>query len=62
MRTSLQIVLAAFALAASTMLRLHGQEPAFDLIIRGGHIVDGTGNPWFAGDIGIRSDRIAAVG
>src|SRR4030095_3232734 len=27
-----------------------------------GHIIDGTGNPWFAGDVGIRGDRIAAVG
>ena len=38
------------------------QQPAFDLLIRGARIVDGTGNPWFAGDIGIRGDRIVAVG
>jgi len=41
---------------------LAAQTPAYDLIIRGGQIVDGTGNPWFAGDVGIRGDRIAAVG
>jgi N-acyl-D-aspartate/D-glutamate deacylase len=34
----------------------------FDLLIRGGHIVDGAGNPSFLGDIGIRNDRIAAMG
>jgi N-acyl-D-aspartate/D-glutamate deacylase len=34
----------------------------FDLVIRGGRIVDGTGNPSFLGDIGIRNDRIAAMG
>ncbi len=34
----------------------------YDLIIRGGRIVDGTGNPWFFGDVAIRGDRIAAVG
>ena len=62
MRTYLQSVLAAFAIGAGAIVWLHGQEPAFDLIVRGGHIVDGTGNPWFAGDVGIRGDRIAAVG
>ncbi|HVP48347.1 MAG TPA: D-aminoacylase [Bryobacteraceae bacterium] len=34
----------------------------FDLLIRGGRIVDGAGNPSFLGDIGIRNDRIAAMG
>src|SRR6185436_18058218 len=62
MRTYLQAVLAAFVIAATAVTWLHGQEPAFDLIVRGGRIVDGTGNPWFAGDVGIRGDRIAAVG
>ncbi len=37
-------------------------EAAFDLVIRDGKIVDGTGNPWFAGDVGIRGDRIVAIG
>ena len=39
----------------------HPTEP-FDILIRGGKIVDGTGNPWFKGDLAIRGDRIAAVG
>ena len=34
----------------------------FDIIIRGGKIVDGTGGPWFPGDVGLEGDRIAAVG
>ncbi|MEI8380499.1 MAG: D-aminoacylase [Planctomycetota bacterium] len=38
-----------------------GAEP-FDLVIRNGRIVDGTGNPWFYGDIAIRGKRIVAVG
>ena len=33
-----------------------------DLAIRGGRLVDGTGGPWFAGDLGIAGDRIVAVG
>jgi N-acyl-D-amino-acid deacylase len=34
----------------------------FDILIRGGKIVDGTGNPWFLGDVAIQGDRIAAIG
>jgi N-acyl-D-amino-acid deacylase len=34
----------------------------FDVLIANGRIVDGTGNPWFYGDIGIRGDTIAAIG
>ena len=34
----------------------------YDVILRGGRIVDGSGNPWFKGDLAIRGDRIAAVG
>jgi N-acyl-D-amino-acid deacylase len=36
--------------------------PAFDLVIANGRIVDGTGAPWFRGDIGIVGDRIEAIG
>jgi N-acyl-D-amino-acid deacylase len=34
----------------------------FDLILSGGRIVDGTGNPWYRSDIGITGDRIVAIG
>jgi N-acyl-D-amino-acid deacylase len=34
----------------------------FDLVIAHGHIVDGTGSPWYSGDLGIRDGRIAAIG
>src|SRR5687767_10965837 len=33
----------------------------FDVVIENGRIVDGTGNPWTYGDVGIRGDRIVAV-
>src|SRR5688572_14720289 len=33
----------------------------FDIVIHGGQIIDGTGNPWFYADIGIRNGKIAAV-
>jgi len=50
------------AVAAALVTAVHAQQPAYDLIIRGGHIVDGTGNPWFSADVGVRGDRIAAIG
>ena len=51
---------------------LHARRPAvtrtpaprdtLDLLIRNGRIIDGTGSPWYAGDVGIRAGRIAAIG
>jgi N-acyl-D-aspartate/D-glutamate deacylase len=38
------------------------QDDSYDLVLRNGRIVDGTGNPWFAGDVAIRGDRIVAIG
>ena len=50
---ALLLILSAFAFAA---------DSPFDLVITNGHIVDGTGSPWYSGDIGIRDCRIAAIG
>jgi N-acyl-D-amino-acid deacylase len=47
-------------LAACLVLPLPAQE--FDLVLRGGRLVDGTGAPARTGDIALRGDRIAAVG
>lgn len=41
---------------------LFAQPARFDILITGARIVDGTGGPWFYGDVGIRGDTIAAVG
>lgn len=43
------------------LLALPEREPEYDLVIRNGRIVDGTGNSWFRGDIAVKGDRIVAV-
>jgi len=46
---------AAHALAQSSAI-------TFDLVITNGHIIDGTGSPWYSGDVGIRDGKVAAIG
>jgi len=51
----------------AALLALHGtassqESKPFDLVITNGHIVDGTGSPWYSGDVGIRDGRVAAIG
>jgi len=53
--------LAVILLLAVTSWAASAQKP-FDIIITHGHIIDGTGSPWYTGDIGIRDGRIAAIG
>jgi N-acyl-D-amino-acid deacylase len=38
-----------------------GQQ-LYDVIIRNGHIIDGTGSPWYSADVGVRDGRVAAIG
>jgi N-acyl-D-amino-acid deacylase len=56
-RTVLMAALAAIATASSMQTR-----DRFDVLIRNGRVVDGTGNPWRRADIGIRAGRISALG
>jgi N-acyl-D-amino-acid deacylase len=35
---------------------------SFDIVITNGHIIDGTGSPWYSGDLGIRDGKVAAIG
>jgi dihydroorotase/N-acyl-D-amino-acid deacylase len=40
----------------------HAAGADYDLIIRNGHIIDGTGSPWYAADLALKGGRIAAIG
>jgi N-acyl-D-amino-acid deacylase len=53
--------LSLFAAALSLVVPVVSGQ-AFDLVLAGGRILDGTGNPWFAADLGIRDGRIVAIG
>jgi dihydroorotase/N-acyl-D-amino-acid deacylase len=51
------------ALFFAAISRLPAQStPTFDLVIINGHIIDGTGSPWYSGDVGILDGRVAAIG
>src|SRR5579862_7872597 len=56
------LALALAASAAVVVKTSQAPRPRFDVLITHGRIVDGTGAPWFAGDVGITGDRIAAMG
>ena len=48
--------------AAPAAVAASSTPTGYDLIIRNGHIIDGTGNPWYAADVAIRGDRIITIG
>jgi dihydroorotase/N-acyl-D-amino-acid deacylase len=54
-------VLAAL-LSAAPWLSAQGPSQEFDVLITGGRIVDGTGAPWYRGDVGLAGDRVRAIG
>jgi N-acyl-D-amino-acid deacylase len=54
-----------FAMAGPLSLaagQTDGAANEFDIIIKNGHIIDGTGSPWYAADLGIRAGKIVAIG
>jgi N-acyl-D-amino-acid deacylase len=53
---------AAHANSSSAQTPASTNNAEFDYIIAGARIVDGTGSPWFVGDLAIRGDQIAAMG
>ena len=51
------IVLVGLGLIATP----RAQTPSYDLVIRNGRIVDGTGSPWYRADVAVRGDTIARI-
>jgi len=57
-RAAAAVLMAAGVLASKS----HAAGGEYDLVIANGHIIDGTGSPWYAGDVAIKAGRIAAIG
>src|SRR5271166_5808192 len=51
-----------FTLLAVICSQAQTTAASFDIVIVNGHIIDGTGSPWYSGDVGIRDGKIAAIG
>ena len=61
-RPAVQSVVGMVLLLLPTLLWAAPSLPPFDIVIINGHIVDGTGSPWYSADVGIRAGKIAAIG
>jgi N-acyl-D-amino-acid deacylase len=64
-----QLVRLVFLIFLSVFVCIHpwfqsafAQAPQYSLVIRNGSIIDGSGNPWYVADVGIREGRIVALG
>jgi N-acyl-D-aspartate/D-glutamate deacylase len=53
---------AVAGLLAMSAVRNSAQQPHYDLLIVGGHIIDGSGSPWYAGSVAIKDGLIADIG
>src|SRR5436190_15339383 len=62
MRSSRIPAVLVLSIAIAWLAVPSAQRPRFDVVITNGRIVDGTGAPWFRGDVGIVGDRITAIG
>ena len=61
-KRQLQLLIAVLFLAGVQQQWAQAAMPSFDVVITNGHIMDGTGSPWYSGDVGIRGGKIAAIG
>ncbi len=61
-RTVVLISLVTLLVLIPVAAQISSTEPEFDLVIHGGKILDGTGNPWFFGDVAILNGKIVEIG
>jgi dihydroorotase/N-acyl-D-amino-acid deacylase len=54
-------IVAITVLFASVLVETPAQNPQFDLILKNGRIIDGSGSPWYRGEIAIRGDMIVKI-
>ena len=60
-RLSVTSAIALLSACASAGGARRASDGTYDIVITGGRVVDGAGNPWFYGDVGIREDRITRL-
>jgi len=58
----LVLIVTLAALCVTAIWVMASDTAPFDLVITNGHIIDGTGSPWYSGDLGIRAGKVAAIG
>ncbi len=56
------LLCAAIALLTILLIRPAAEEPQYDLLILRGHIIDGSGSPWFEGSVAVKNGKIVDVG
>jgi dihydroorotase/N-acyl-D-amino-acid deacylase len=56
------LLLLTLSVVLSVSSQVRSSKQPFDVVIANGRIIDGTGSPWYSGDVGIRHGRIAAIG
>src|SRR5262249_8219462 len=64
-RSPVELTRVRAVVTAGLLLGAHAalaQRPSYDVVIHGGRVVDGSGAPWYWGDVGIKDGKIAAIG